>query len=487
MYKGLLDLKKPRLLLVNPVSRHKKGFAINKSSRFEPTGLGIVAALTPDNWEIELLDENFDEFEFREADLVALTAFTGNVYRAYELAGIYREKGIHTVLGGAHASMMPEEAAKYVDTVVVGEAEGIWPEVIKDYEAGKIKRLYEAERLPLNPPIPRRDLFNSGYIQSLIQTTRGCPMDCEFCSVTAFNGRKYRFRPVDEIVKELKSINRQRVFFVDDNIIGHTNASKDHAKDLFETMIREKIKVSWYSQTDMTFGKDPEMVKLAAKSGCRMVLIGFESEKAEELKNMRKSINTDMKLKYRKYLRNIHREGIMVMGTFIFGLDSDNVRDLYRRARFVNRSGADILQLTILTPFPGTKLYYRMKDEKRIIKNNYPEDWQHYHFWEVCMQPGNMSPDDLSFNMTNVWEYLYSKKNLRKLFLKSLFRTRRLNIFKWFSFRKHVIWAYVVNWIYKRITLQYSKRPEGIPDIQTPVPDLKEPATLSSEKKTIRA
>ncbi len=487
MYKDISTFKKPRLLLVNPVSSYRKGFAINLASRFEPTGLGIVAALTPDHWDIELLDENFDLFEFREADLVAFTAFTGNVFRAYELAEIYRKKGIHTVIGGAHASMMPEEATKYVDTVVVGEAEGIWPEVIRDFESGKIKKMYTADFQPLNPPIPRRDLFNPGYIQALIQTTRGCPMDCEFCSVTAFNGSKYRFRPVEEIIRELKSIDKQRVFFVDDNIIGHSKASKDHARELFEAMIRENINVSWYSQTDMTFGKDPEMVKLAAKSGCRMVLIGFESENADELKNMRKNINTDMEMKYRKFLRNIHREGIMVMGTFIFGLDSDNVRDLYKRARFVNRSGADILQLTVLTPFPGTKLYHRMKEEKRITRNNYPEDWQHYHFWEVCIQPGRMSAGDLSFNMTNIWEYLYSKRNLRKLFLRSVFRTRRMNIIRWFSFRKHVLWAYVVNWIYKRITLQYAIRPEGMENFQAPHPDLKETAPVSMEKETKRA
>jgi radical SAM superfamily enzyme YgiQ (UPF0313 family) len=455
-------MNKHRLLLVNPVSRHKNGgFAINRATKFEPTGLGIVAALTPDHWEVKLIDENFDKFEFQEADLVAFTAFTGNVYRAYELAAIFQKKGIHTVIGGAHVSMMPEEALKYVDTVVLGEAEGIWPEVIKDFERGIIKNLYKPDRLPtFSPPIPSRNLFHPDYLQACIQTTRGCPMDCEFCSVTAFNGSKYRFRPVEEVIKELKTINKKRVFFVDDNIFGYTKKSREHAKELLTAMIRENIKVSWYSQTDMSIGEDRELLKLAAQSGCRMLLIGFESEKDHELKKMRKKINIGLSMQYRKHLRNINREGIMVMGTFIFGLDSDTVRDLYQRKNFIKNSGANIMQLTVLTPFPGTKLYYRMLEEKRIIKNKYPYDWQHYHFWEVCIQPGNMSPADLSLNMTTIWESLYSKRNLRIMFLKSIFQTRQLNLIKWFSFGKHMIWAHATNWLYRRITLQYAEKPE---------------------------
>ncbi len=167
------------LLLINPVNPSRAGLAINKGSRFPPLGLGIIAALTPDGWEIDILDENLEPFKFAEADLVGLTAFTSAANRAYEIAGIYREKGIPTVIGGIHASMLPEEALRYVDTVVIGEAESVWPEVIANFEAGALRRTYQGELIDLKGmPRPRHDLFHSGYTLGSIQTARGCPMDC---------------------------------------------------------------------------------------------------------------------------------------------------------------------------------------------------------------------------------------------------------------------------------------------------------------------
>ncbi|MBN1887278.1 MAG: cobalamin-dependent protein, partial [Thermoflexales bacterium] len=214
---------KHKLVLVNPVNPARTGLTVNKSSRFPPIGLGIVAALTPETWDVALVDENWEPFAYQEADpstgsgpsLVGITAFTASAKRAYEIAAAYRERGVPVVMGGIHASMCTEEALQYVDAVVVGEAEAVWPQVVADVEAGQLQRVYQGEWTDMaGSPRPRRDLFHPGYLFASVQTSRGCPMDCEFCSVTAFNGRRYRRRPPAEVLDELETIPQKMLFFV---------------------------------------------------------------------------------------------------------------------------------------------------------------------------------------------------------------------------------------------------------------------------------
>src|SRR5690554_540068 len=209
---------KKRLVLINPSNPCKIGLTVNKSSRFPPLGLGIIAALTPEDWDIKIIDENFNTFKYEDADLVGITAFTSSVVRAYEIAKEYRKKNIPTIIGGIHASMLPDEAIQYVDTVVIGEAEGVWHQVISDFENGKLQRIYQGEVIGGETvhaiPKARHDLFHHGYMFGAVQTARGCPMDCEFCSVTQFNGYKYRQRPIDDVLDELESIPQKMVFFV---------------------------------------------------------------------------------------------------------------------------------------------------------------------------------------------------------------------------------------------------------------------------------
>ena len=202
-----------RLLLVNPVNPARTGLTINRRSRFPPIGLGIVAALTPEGWDVELADENWEPFVYRDADLVGITAFTASANRSYEIAEVYRARGIPVVMGGIHASMRPEETLGFADAVVIGEAETVWAQVVADAEAGRLQETYHggwpdlADMWP-----PRRDLFHPGYRFASVQTSRGCPMDCEFCSVTAFNGLRYRRRPVEDVLNELKSIPQRLIF-----------------------------------------------------------------------------------------------------------------------------------------------------------------------------------------------------------------------------------------------------------------------------------
>ena len=197
---------KRKLVLINPVNPARTGLTVNKSSRFPPIGLGIVAALTPAAWEVELVDENWEPFAYRQADLVGITAFTASARRAYEIAALYRQHGVPVVMGGIHCSMCPQEALQNVDAVVIGEAESVWPQVVVDFEAGGLRREYRGSWSNLaGAPSPRRDLFHPGYMFASIQTSRGCPLDCEFCSVSAFNGQRYRRRPTGEVLAELES------------------------------------------------------------------------------------------------------------------------------------------------------------------------------------------------------------------------------------------------------------------------------------------
>ena len=210
-----------KLLLINPVSQFRKGFLNSDITRFPPLAYGIISALTPEHWEVEIIDENYDPFKFKKADLVGLTGFTSSIYRAYQIAEIYKKNNIPVVIGGIHASMMPDEAANFADSVVVGEVESVWKKLLEDFENGQMRKFYHGERLSLDniPPIDY-SIFNPDYLVSSTLTTRGCPFDCEFCTVTAFNGGKYRMRPVENVLDEIEKMPQDKFFIVDDNIIG---------------------------------------------------------------------------------------------------------------------------------------------------------------------------------------------------------------------------------------------------------------------------
>lgn len=390
-----------KLILINPINPARTGLTVNKSSRFPPISLGIIAALTPPDWEVEILDECWDPFIYKDADLVGITAFTSSAPRAYEIAAIYRNKGVPVVMGGIHCSMCPQEALNYVDAVVIGEAEGVWPKVIEDVLTGNLKKEYRGDYSDLiNMPTPRRDLFNPGYIFASVQTSRGCPMNCEFCSVSAFNGQRFRRRPTQEILDELKIIPQKMLFFVDDNIIGYGQESRDATLELFKGMVELKLDKLWFCQASLNFADDEEVLHWAAKAGCKMVFLGLEAESAGALKEVSKRLNLQRGVdSYSAAFERIHRSGIAVLGAFIFGMDGDSPSKLDQRGDYMIHSAVDVMQTTYLTPLPGTRLFDRYQKEDRLLYTNFPEDWSHYDMTEVVFKPGGMKIDELISGM----------------------------------------------------------------------------------------
>jgi radical SAM superfamily enzyme YgiQ (UPF0313 family) len=419
-------MNQKKLVLVNPVNPVRTGLTVNEGSRFPPIGLGIVAALTPASWDVSLVDENWEPFAYREADLVGITAFTASAPRAYEIAAVYRQRGVPVVMGGIHVSMCPEEALRYVDAVVVGEAETAWPQVVADVERGALQRLYCGEPADLNQvPWPRRDLFHPEYRFASVQTSRGCPMDCDFCSVTAFNGRRYRCRPPDEVLAELEAIPQQMVFFVDDNIIGYGKASRERALALFRGMVERGMDKHWFCQASLNFADDREVLRWAARAGCRMVFLGLEAEEVDALGEVNKQLNLKRGVDaYAEAFRRIHRAGIAVLGAFIFGMDGDTPQGLRRRADYMIRSGIDVMQTTHLTPLPGTRLYERLAGEGRLLYADYPQDWARYDMTEVVHRPGGMGPDDLTQAMREGNRRMYALPVLWRKALRTLWETR---------------------------------------------------------------
>jgi radical SAM superfamily enzyme YgiQ (UPF0313 family) len=437
-----------KLILVNPVNRRRIGFMNTEGTHAMPLGLGIVAAMTPESWEIELVDEYFGEFTVAQADIVALTGFTASAPRAYEIAALCREAGIHTVMGGIHASMCPNEAALYVDTVFTGEAEGAWPRLIADYESGKIKPFYDGGIVDVSAISPaKREIYDRyPYVYDLVQTSRGCPWDCDFCSVTRMCGKTYRERDVDSVLNELDKTKRKLLFFVDDNLVNNKKGSEERAIRLFKGMIGRKLNKTWYSQAAVNFADNEEVLRWARKSGCFMLLMGIEAEKVEALKDVRKNQNLKRGVSsYDEVFRKMHRHGIGVLAAMIFGMDSDTVEDLKARRDFILHSSIDTYQCTVLTPLPGTVLFERLNAENRIVLNDYPSAWQEYDGMVATVDTPIMKHDEIEAAMRQNWMKLYHKETIRKKMFRTLWNTK--------SF-KTTYWTYATSHNYGRMFLE---------------------------------
>ncbi len=408
----------------------RSGMLLSKFSTLPPLNLAYIAAVTPTNWEVKIRDENFTPFEFEEADLVGITAFTSNINRAYELAEIYREKKIKVIFGGIHASMLPEEVLQYGDSVVVGEVEGIWEKVIRDFENNALQPKYIGPQVDLSQSkiLPRRDLIHPDYLWNSIQTSRGCPFNCYFCSVSNYLGREYRQRNPEDVLKELDEIQGEFIFFLDDNLIGYSPESRKRAGVLFEGMIKRGYHKKWWMQTSINAAEDEPLLKLAAQAGCMFAFIGFETTSPEMLKGMRKGINLKIGTdNYKKVVDTFHKYGIGVYGAFIIGNDFESPVYYKKLSKDLVRSGIDIIQLSILTPLPGTKLMEQLENEGRLVYTDFPKDWEKYRFSYVVHEPRGVREETIyrgdSFIKKTIYSFpVYPYRLLRSLYtLKSGF------------------------------------------------------------------
>ena len=419
----------PRLLLINPSNTHK-GLGNIQATAWPPLNLPYLAALTPNHYQIEVIDENIESFEYREADIVGITAYTSSVYRAYQIAQIYHKHDIPTVIGGIHVSMMPEEAMKFCDAVVVGEAENIWPKVLQDFEANKLQKQYRGSWANLETlPFPRRDILQNPYYQwGSIQTSRGCPMNCSFCSVTAFNGRRFRRRPLDSVIAELEQIPQKRVLLADDNIIGYGKQDIEWAYAFFSRILEKGIKKIYITQASVLFGEDPELVELAAKAGLKIVNIGLESVNPKTLQSYRKAINLERLYqdRYQELITRIRKAGIAFYGGFVLAGDEDDRSVFHSTLQFIKSSHIDILHITKLTPLPGTELWKTMQKEGRILNKSFPKAWDDYRLTKMVFKPAQMSIEEVYEGFTYLRKVHYSFFESIKRTLSTLFTTKSL-------------------------------------------------------------
>lgn len=417
--------------MINPVGS-RSGYLLSKFSTFPPLSLAYVASVTPSKWDVKILDENFETFEFEDADMVGITAFTSNINRAYEIAQVYKKRKIKVIIGGIHASMLPDEALQFTDAVVIGEAEGIWEKVIKDFESNKLSQKYIGPQINLEQfkITPRRDLLHPGYLWQTIQTSRGCPFNCYFCSVTKYLGKEYRQRRPDDVLDELEATKGKYIAFLDDNLIGYSPESKKRAIKLFKGMIERGVNKKWWMQASINAADDEHVIELAAQSGCMSVFIGFETIRQESLKDMKKTINLKIGIEnYKKVVDTFHKHGIGVMGAFIIGNDYESSLYYKELAKFLIYSGIDIFQISILTPLPGTMLMEQLQKEGRLVYMDFPEDWDKYRFSYMVHKPEGIDISNIYIGDNYIKKRIYSFPVFQYRFLKSFFSLKNMTNF----------------------------------------------------------
>jgi len=394
-----------KIVLISPRGPlyRKSGGVWKKSLRYAPLTLTTLASLIPPEikTELVLVDEGIEDVDYSQldADLVGISIITGTAPRGYEIAAYYREQGTPVIMGGVHVTLAPDEAAQHADAIVIGYAEETFPQLLRDFVKGKMQDCYQQARPNLaNLPHPRRDLLNPKDYATIhtFEATRGCIHQCDFCVVPTAWGGKPLQKPVADVVDEIRSMGSKQLLFLDLNII----ADKNYAKELFTALI--PLKLMWGGLATTLIAWDDELLELAAKSGCRGLLVGFETVSDDSLAEMNKRFNN--RKDYHYVVDRLHDSGIAIQGTFVFGTDADDEDSFARTVDFVMESNIDLPRYAIQTPFPNTPLYKRLKQENRILT----EDWTLYDGQHVVYQPKNMTPLELLSGTEWAWKKTYS-------------------------------------------------------------------------------
>jgi radical SAM superfamily enzyme YgiQ (UPF0313 family) len=387
-----------RLLLVTPSPKFCKKKI--KGIKIPQLALHILASLTPDDVNINVVDEEIGEIDFSlDFDLVGISCMTATANRSYQLSDMFRQRGSKVVLGGIHPTILPQEAIQHADAVVIGEAEGCWEEVINEFRKGKLQKFYRAPEPDLSKyPFPRRNLHIDKALFNCVGllTTRGCPYTCEFCSVTDFYGGKIRHRPVSMVVEDIKQSGSKAFFVLDDNVAGHP----EYSRKLFEALI--PLGIRWVGQSSISLAKDKEMLKLCRLSGCAALFFGLESVSPASLMGMKKTLKSIEETE--EAIKIIQDNGIAFHPSIILGFDTDTKAIFDDTLEFLMRTKLPTMDVHVLTPYPGTRIYQRFKDQGRIISY----DWSHYDHYTVVFQPKNMTPKELANGHHYVQSEFYS-------------------------------------------------------------------------------
>tara|TARA_Y100000034_G_scaffold137009_1_gene218355 strand:- start:3315 stop:4607 length:1293 start_codon:yes stop_codon:yes gene_type:complete len=364
----------------------------NSHDAMQPLAFAMLTAITPKNIKLELYDERIEKIPLNlNTDLIAMSVDTYMAKRAYNLSAEFRKKGIPVVMGGYHPTLMPEEAKKHADSIIIGEAEDIWKEVLNDFSKGKLKKVYKNEKqVDITELKVDRSIFRGKkYVPMVpIQFSRGCKQDCDFCNVKSFYGKGIRYRSINNIIKEIKGIKEKTLFFVDDNLF----CNKQKITELLRKMIPLKKKWACQSSIDVAFQED--LLRLMKKSGCISILIGFESLSMNNLKDMNKHLN----IRYSDYpeaIKKIKNHKIMIYGSFLAGYDNDTLDNIDKTANFAINNKFLLTNFNPLMPLPKTRLYNKLETEGRLT---YKKWWLEdaYRYGKALMIPKNMSPTQLS-------------------------------------------------------------------------------------------
>lgn len=387
-----------KILLISPAVNAVK--RTNKGLRMPQLALYIIEGLTPPEHEVKLVEEEAEILDFDEpCDLVGISCMTATAPRSYKIAGEFKRRGKKVILGGVHPTILPDEALKHADSVVIGEAEGVWETLLCDFQNGTLKKTYHNPEPDLTKYVPKnfsrviqKRLFNV----IPIMTTRGCPYNCDFCCVTNLFGKKIRHIPIENVLRDIKESRARNIMFLDDNIIGHPK----YAKELFRAI--KPLKIKWVGQASISLVKDSELLQLASESGCKALFIGLESVSTNQLKSMHKSIKEIAHLE--SALKKINKMGILIHASMIFGFDEDTQKTFEDTYRFLVKNKIGTVSFNILTPYPGTKTFEKLKKEGRILTT----DWQYYDHNTVVFSPLKLSPAELQEGKTIVRKKFYS-------------------------------------------------------------------------------